>query len=145
MIQNRNKAIVAAVLALTAIVLYGLLHDISTLALFQHPLLSESTLGKTIIHFFSQAHKEFMPYFMRIPFWKLANNYLVDALWFASFTMFMHLLLDEPMNYMLCIVMAILSEGSQLLFPQLGTFDPCDLLLYAVMLTILSLCEKRAA
>ena len=145
MIQNRNKAIVAAVLALTAIVLYGLLHDISTLALFQHPLLSESTLGKTIIHFFSQAHKEFMPCFTRIPFWKLVNNYLVDALWFASFTMFMYLLLDEPMNYMLCIVMAILSEGSQLLFPQLGTFDPCDLLLYAVMLTILSLCEKRAA
>lgn len=145
MIQNRNKAIVAAVLALTAIVLYGLLHDISTLELFQHPLLSESTLGKTIIHFFSHAHKEFMPCFTRIPFWKLVNNYLVDALWFASFTMFMYLLLDEPMNYMPCIVMAILSEGSQLLFPQLGTFDPCDLLLYAVMLTILSLCEKRAA
>ena len=64
------------------------------------------------------------------------NNYLVDALWFASFTIFMHLLLDNPMNYMLCIVMAILSEGSQLLFPQLGSFDVRDLLLYALILAV---------
>lgn len=136
MSNNRSKAIVAAVLVLTAIVLYGLLHDISALALFQHPLFSESAFGKTLVRFFSRAHQEFMPYFTRIPFWKLVNNYLVDALWFASFTIFMHLLLDNPMNYMLCIVMAILSEGSQLLFPQLGSFDVRDLLLYALILAV---------
>lgn len=62
------------------------------------------------------------------------NNYLVDALWFTSFTIFMHLLLDDPVNYVLCIVMAILSEGSQLLFPQLGSFDVCDILLYILIL-----------
>lgn len=135
MSKNRIKAIVAAVLVLTAIVLYGLLHDVSELALFQHPLLSDSALGKKLIHFFSLAHQEFMPCFKKFPFWKLVNNYLVDALWFTSFTMIMHLLLDDPMNYMLCIMMAVLSEGSQLLFPQLGSFDVRDILLYALILT----------
>jgi hypothetical protein len=84
-----------------------------------------------------------MAYFTRIPFWRLLNNHLVDALWFSSFALYMQSLLDRPLNYVLCIVMAVLSECSQLVCPQLGTFDPCDLLLYAAILTALYVCDKR--
>ncbi len=136
------KAVVATVLALTAIVLYGLLHDISQLALFQNPLIGDSALGKECVAFFSRTHYGFMNYFTRIPFWRILNNHLVDALWFISFSMYMQALLEKPMNYILCIVMAVLSECSQLLFPQLGTFDVCDLLLYALILAALYVCEK---
>ena len=86
-----------------------------------------------------------MPHFTRIPCWRLLNNYLVDALWFSSFTLYMQFLLGKPLQYLFCIAMAVLSECSQLLFPQLGTFDPRDLLLYAVILTLLSVCEKNPA
>ena len=76
-----------------------------------------------------------MPYFTGIPFWRILNNYLVDFLWFASFSLFMHVLNERPLNYIFCIVMAVLSEFFQLLFPRLGTFDFCDLLLYGLMVT----------
>ncbi len=84
-----------------------------------------------------------MPRFTCIPFWRLLNNYLVDALWFSAFTLYMQLLLARPLQYLFCIAMAVLSECSQILFPQLGTFDPCDLLLYAVILTALSIGKKN--
>lgn len=84
-----------------------------------------------------------MPRFTCIPFWRLLNNYLVDALWFSAFTLYMQLLLARSLQYLFCIAMAVLSECSQLLFPQLGTFDPRDLLLYAVILTALSIGKKN--
>ena len=145
MSKNHIKAIAATILALTAIVLYGLLHDISTLALFQSPHLSESAFGKSFIAFFSHAHYACMPYFTCSPFWRLLNNYLVDALWFSAFTLYMQVLLDRPLQYVFCIAMAVTSECSQLLFPQLGTFDPCDILLYAVILALLSIHRKNPA
>lgn len=123
--------------------LYGLLHDISQLAVFQSPPFSTAAFGKNCTSFFSHAHYAFMPHFTRIPFWRLLNNYLVDALWFTSFTLYMQLLLGKPLHYLFCIAMAVTSECSQLLFPQLGTFDTCDLLLYAVILTALSIGKKN--
>ena len=141
--KNRIKAVAAAILVLTALILYGLLHDISQLAVFQSPPFATAASGKACTAFFSHAHYAFMPHFTRIPCWRLLNNYLVDALWFSSFTLYMQLLLGKPLQYLFCIAMAVLSECSQLLFPQLGTFDPRDLLLYAVILTLLSVCEKN--
>ena len=143
--SRSKKAVAATVLVITALVLYGLLHDISRLALFQNPQLSESSFGKAFIPFCTRLHHAFMAYFTRIPFWRLLNNYLVDALWFISFTLYMQSLLDRPVNHVLCIVMAVTSECSQLIFPQLGTFDFCDLLLYAAILAALSVCEKAPA
>ena len=143
MSKNHIKAVVATVLALTALILYGLLHDISQLALFQHPQLSESTFGKALVPFCSRLHHAFMVSFIRIPFWRLLNNYLVDALWFISFTLYMQSLLDRPVNYVLCIVMAVTSECSQLIFSRLGTFDLYDLLLYGAILAAVYVCDKR--
>ena len=141
--KNRIKAIVATILVLTALIFYGLLHDISQLAVFQSKPFSTSAFGKVLISFFSHAHSQFMPRFTCIPFWRLLNNYLVDALWFSAFTLYMQLLLARPLQYLFCIAMAVLSECSQILFPQLGTFDPRDLLLYAVILTTLSIGKKN--
>ncbi len=136
------KAVVATVLAITAIILYGQLHDISQLTIFQNPLISDSVLGERCLPFFSRVHHGFMCNFTQIPFWRILNNHLVDALWFISFSLYMQALLEKPISYILCIAMAVLSECSQLFFPQLGTFDACDLLLYALILAALYVIEK---
>ena len=114
-----------------SIILYALLHDITRLSLFKN-------LGGTsflpIYEVYKEVQKTALLFLKKLPLplFRIINNYLVDFLWFLSFTFVFTEFssLSRAINFIILICMALLSEFSQLLFPQLGTFDILDLGLY---------------
>lgn len=70
------------------------------------------------------------------------KNYLVDVLWFCSFSFFINYFLPQKnaLQFFLSFALGALSEMLQLLFPQLGTFDILDLLAYAFIALVFYAC-----
>lgn len=135
---------------LFAIVLYVLLHDISSLYIFNIFSRMQNFSDSTILKYYQKIQKSFISAFEHIQFWKLLRNYSIDVLWFVSFCLLVtgifeleadNNLKTRVIKYSLCILMALLSEFLQLVNPMFGTFDFIDLSLYFVIISIFALGE----
>lgn len=137
--MHKNKNIVIGViLILLAIVLYGLLHDISKLAIFSFiPQQTESIIfyKKIQMHFYIKVSKYGM--------YKLVKNYMIDVLWYTSFCLIVFEIEERRIKYAVVFLLGMVSESLQFFIEGLGTFDFIDLLLYGVVLLIFYITECK--
>jgi hypothetical protein len=121
--KNQNLTIGVA-LILADIILYGLLHDISKLAIFSY--------FKNHIDFstYSDFQSKFYLFFSKIPLYKTINNHLGDLIWFASFSLIISNFLESKYSCFFAFSIGLLTEVLQLIIPALGTFDLLDVLTY---------------
>lgn len=137
--MHKNKNIVIGViLILLAMVLYGLLHDISKLAIFSFvPKQAGGIIFYKKIQFFF--YIKFSNYFI----YKLIKNYMIDVLWYVSFCLILFEVEVERKKYAIAFLIGMLSESLQFFIHTLGTFDVIDLLLYGVVLLIFYIAECK--
>lgn len=121
--KNKNLTIGVA-LIIFDITLYGLLHDISKLAIFSY--------FKNHIDFstYSDFQTKFLLYFSNFPLYKTVNNHLVDLICFASFSLIISNFLESKYSCFFAFSIGLLTEVLQLIIPALGTFDLLDVLTY---------------
>ena len=121
--KNQNLTIGVALIIID-ITLYGLLHDISKLAIFSY--------FKNHIDFstYSDFQTKFLLYFSNFPLYKTINNHLVDLIWFASFSLIISNFLESKYSCFFIFAIGLLTEVLQLIRPALGTFDFLDILTY---------------
>lgn len=122
-----NKKIIAGIiLILIAIGIYITLHDISDLYIF-HVLKLNDTLG--LYKIYQCNANSFLKQFF---FYFFMKNHLVDIFWFFSFCLIFTQIFpfNKYVQTFILILLALLSELSQLFFSQLGTFDIKDLICY---------------
>lgn len=121
--KNQNLTIGVALIIID-ITLYGLLHDISKLAIFSY--------FKNHIDFstYSDFQTKFLLYFSNFPLYKTVNNHLVDLIWFASFSLIISNFLESKYSCFFAFSIGLLTEVLQLIRPALGTFDFFDILTY---------------
>jgi len=121
--KNQNLTIGVALIIID-ITLYGLLHDISKLAIFSY--------FKNHIDFstYSDFQTKFLFYFSNFPLYKTVNNHLVDLIWFASFSLIISNFLESKYSCFFAFSIGLLTEVLQLIRPALGTFDFLDILTY---------------
>ena len=107
--MHKNKNIVIGViLILLAIVLYGLLHDISKLAIFSFiPQQTESIIfyQKIQMHFYIKVSKYGM--------YKLVKNYMIDVLWYTSFCLILFEIEERRTKYAVVFLVGMVSESLQ--------------------------------
>ena len=122
-----NKRIIAGIiLILIAIGIYITLHDISNLYIF-HVLKLNDTLD--FYKIYQCNANSFLKQFF---FYSFIKNHLVDIFWFFSFCLIFTQIFpfNKYVQTFILILLALLSELSQLFFSQLGTFDIMDLICY---------------
>ncbi len=129
-----NKKIIAGLLILiTAVIIYLILHDFTNLQIFNFLNCHAS------FNFYKVYRTSIYTVLENIPCFFIIKNYLVDILWFISFSLIFTEIAPFPhiIKLFLLFIMAIFSEGSQFFFPQLGTFDCFDLFLYFLIIIFL--------
>lgn len=132
LILHKNKKImIGVILILLAIVLYGLLHDISKLAVF-----SFIPNNSKVIIFYKKIQFLFYIKFSNYCIYKLVKNYVIDALWYSSFCLILFEIEHGKKKYVIVSLIGILSEILQFLNHGLGTFDFFDLLIYGLVLLV---------
>ena len=121
MLSQNKKIIAGLMLMIFAVILYAALHDVTKLCVFQNA--GDSSL------FASYRKMQSLVLFnlKNIPGFYFVKNYLVDFLWFLSFSLVFTSLFSAPkiVKFVFLILMAFFSEFYQLFFDNLGTFDYC--------------------
>lgn len=135
--RNKTRIVVATALLTIDIVLYVLFHDISKLFIFH------KIKDWKIIVLCESMHEAFRSFIIYIPFWKIVNNYLIDALWFISFYLYISTIINSKWKYFLSFFIGLFSEFLQLIKPAAGTFDFLDIILYLFLVLIVFFCEIR--
>lgn len=121
-----------------AIMLYAVLHDVTQLFIFRN------FANNSFIDIYREVRENLLPIFKGLFFYKFIKNYLVDFLWFLSFTLvFTNLFpFSKKVKFIFLILMAFMSEFSQLFFHNLGTFDFLDLMMYVCISVFFLLFSK---
>ena len=124
--RSQNKICAGLILMIFAIILYSALHNVENLYIFHN-------FGENL---FFGIYKNFQSHAIRIlkrlPFFSFVKNHLVDLLWFLSFSLIFSAIFSvaKKTRFAVLILLACLSEFSQLFYENLGTFDILDLLCY---------------
>lgn len=122
--HNPQKKIIGAVLILVDVFMYGLFHDITKLAIFSKI--------KDCIDFstYVEIQSAFYSVFRSIPLYKIVNNYLIDLIWFIAFLVIGKDFIKSKYYCFIIFFFGIITELVQLLYPNYGTFDIFDILVY---------------
>lgn len=136
----RARLAAGAALMAAAAAVYALLHDVTELAVFS------GAGGGPLIDGYREFRRGALALLRGLPFFRAVNGHLADFLWFASFALVFTALLRAPKaaKAALLVLMALLSEFSQLANPSLGTFDPLDLLVYAAVVAAYLLAPRKS-
>ena len=115
-----------------ALVLYAALHDVTKLYVFQN------AGDNSLFAWYRKTQGSVFLHLKKIPAFYFIKNHLVDFLWFLSFSLVFTSLFPAPkiVQFIFLILMASLSEFSQLFFANLGTFDIFDLIGYVCIALI---------
>ena len=129
---SRKKIVAGIVLLIAAVIIYSVLHDLSELYIF------ETLSGLPFMSAYESFRNETLSFFQGLPFFRIINNYLVDVLWFISFSLIFSAILPlcRFKKILFLALMALLSEFSQFFFSTPGTFDVIDLILYFIIITL---------
>ena len=135
--KKANTTLIAICLLIYAVVFYVILHDVDRLhtAKYLKPFINLKYVSSVCKNIRIRFPILFLNVFIK--------NYLVDALWFSSLSLiFLNFYEMKFIGYISAIMLGVLSEVVQLLFPSLGTFDVYDLALYSVIITVFFIFNK---
>lgn len=122
-LKSRKLIIIGIILIVVDILLYGLFHDFTKLAVFQF-LNEDSFLAYKDFH--SQFHAAASDKIL----FKIIAYWVIDALWFIAFNLVCLGFFETKWIIIPVYVTAMVLEIIQLPFPALGTFDFGDLGVY---------------
>ncbi len=130
---NKKKVFVGLLILIFAIILFAVLHDFTNLYIFK------DFQSSPIFEKYKEIQILALSFLKKVPCFKFINNHLVDFLWFLSFALIITEFLPEyrKIRFLGILLMALLSEFSQLLCPRLGTFDIFDLIGYFLIACVL--------
>lgn len=135
--KKANTTLIAICLLIYAVVFYVILHDVDRLHIVKY--LKPFINLKYVSSVCKNIRIRFPILFLNV----FIKNYLVDALWFSSLSLiFLNFYEMKFIGYISAIMLGVLSEVVQLLFPSLGTFDVYDLALYSVIITVFFIFNK---
>lgn len=135
--KKANTTLIAICLLIYAVVFYVILHDVDRLhiAKYLKPFINLKYVSSVCKNIRIRFPILFLNVFIK--------NYLVDALWFSSLSLIFLIFYEMKfIGYISAIMLGVLSEVVQLLFPSLGTFDVYDLALYSVIITVFFIFNK---
>ena len=121
-----------------AIIFYAVLHDVTQLFIFRN------FTNSSFVNVYKEVRIDILLIVKKLFFFSFIKNYLVDFLWFLSFTLvFTNLFsFSKKIKFVFLILMAFMSEFSQLFFHNLGTFDFLDLMMYVCISVFFLLLSK---
>lgn len=121
-----------------AIIFYAVLHDVTQLFIFRN------FTNSSFVNVYKEVRIDILLILKKLFFFSFIKNYLVDFLWFLSFTLvFTNLFsFSKKIKFVFLTLMAFMSEFSQLFFHNLGTFDFLDLMMYVCISVFFLLLSK---
>jgi hypothetical protein len=139
-LRNQKRLALGAALIIFDICLYGLLHDITSLAAFSQFKQSAA------LSFYRNFQTNFHSIFSDFLFFTFLNNYFVDAIWATALLLILDGIGCAKAAPCITFACGAASELTQALCPRLGTFDIVDLALYAAICGIwLLFCKRKKA